>query len=342
MKSILRKIRKAIVPLALLVVRVIFRLMLGDESFAQYVKKRVSPPIDVSPINVPFAPPPNIIPDKLIGDFTLNREIPVLYFYLDSRVLDNQAVVRNTRKKYKETFKQLDERSFSYYGNDMQAFYDVMINYPFRDKTVLVWGLAGCNCEAMAVWNNAEKVYVVDYNKPICDHEKIEVLSHDELESKQIRTDFAFSYSSFEHDGLGRYGDPINPFGDIKAMSDAHRFLKQDGVLFLGVPLGKDCLCWNAHRIYGKHRLPLLLKGWQCLDVFDVNVIYTKNYPFDLPLGTHIQNLLALRKTDKDFPDNDILNVNTDEEKTTDRGKTCRLDVLKRINEIILNTKKYT
>ena len=27
--------------------------------------------------------------------------------------------------------------------------------------------------------------------------------------------DFAFSYSSYEHDGLGRYGDPINPVGDL-------------------------------------------------------------------------------------------------------------------------------
>lgn len=29
--------------------------------------------------------------------------------------------------------------------------------------------------------------------------------------------DFAFSFSSWEHDGLGRYGDPLNPWGDVKA-----------------------------------------------------------------------------------------------------------------------------
>jgi hypothetical protein len=38
--------------------------------------------------------------------------------------------------------------------------------------------------------------------------------------------------------------------------------------LFLSIPIGKDTLVWNAHRIYGKIRLPLLLKGWKLLDSF--------------------------------------------------------------------------
>lgn len=28
--------------------------------------------------------------------------------------------------------------------------------------------------------------------------------------------DFAFSYSSLEHNGLGRYGDPLNPNADLQ------------------------------------------------------------------------------------------------------------------------------
>lgn len=38
--------------------------------------------------------------------------------------------------------------------------------------------------------------------------------------------DFAFVYSSWEHDGLGRYGDPIDPWGDIKAMQRASCYVK--------------------------------------------------------------------------------------------------------------------
>ena len=48
----------------------------------------------------------------------------------------------------------------------------------------------------------------------------------------------ALSLSSFDHDGLGRYGDPINPSGDIEAMETTKRVLREDGILFLTVPIG--------------------------------------------------------------------------------------------------------
>jgi len=34
--------------------------------------------------------------------------------------------------------------------------------------------------------------------------------------------------------------------------------LKDDGYLFLGIPVGKDELWWNVHRVYGERRLKLL------------------------------------------------------------------------------------
>lgn len=30
--------------------------------------------------------------------------------------------------------------------------------------------------------------------------------------------DAIVSFSGLEHDGLGRYGDPLNPYGDLSAM----------------------------------------------------------------------------------------------------------------------------
>jgi len=32
--------------------------------------------------------------------------------------------------------------------------------------------------------------------------------------------------------------------------------------MFLGVPNGKDYLVFNAHRVYGPIRFPMLIKGW--------------------------------------------------------------------------------
>ena len=44
---------------------------------------------------------------------------------------------------------------------------------------------------------------------------------------------------SFDHDGLGRYGDPINPDGDLVAMDMVRNVLEEGGRLFLTVPVGE-------------------------------------------------------------------------------------------------------
>ena len=53
-----------------------------------------------------------------------------------------------------------------------------------------------------------------------------------------------------EHVGLGRYGDPINPDGDLKAISELKRTLANGGSLLFVVPVGKPKIEFNAHRIY--------------------------------------------------------------------------------------------
>jgi SAM-dependent methyltransferase len=285
-----------------------------------------------SPVNSPFPPPPNIIPENMFHEYTLKGKINVLYSFADSRALNNERQ-HNTEKKYNSVFYQLQNRTFHYYGKEGEALLQALNNYPVDGKDIIIWGLAGCNCEAIAVWKGAGRVYVVDYNKPICDNEKIEVINHEEIILKDIKADFAVSYSSFEHDGLGRYGDPLSPDGDFRAMREAHKFLKEDGILFLGVPLGEDCIVWNAHRIYGKNRLPLLLNGWQLLDVFDINDKDSPEYPFDLPFGRYIQNVMVLKKIKDDFPDNEYLLM--DNIKLGERNK-----LYKKINKIIYDFKK--
>ena len=74
-----------------------------------------------------------------------------------------------------------------------------------------------------------------------------------EYDQNPMLFDAAFSISSFEHDGLGRYGCLINPWGDIQAMQKTKKMLKPGALLFIAVPIGKDRVYWNAHRIYGKH-----------------------------------------------------------------------------------------
>jgi SAM-dependent methyltransferase len=55
---------------------------------------------------------------------------------------------------------------------------------------------------------------------------------------------------TIEHVGLGRYGDPIDPTGDLKAMAELNRVLAPGGNLLFVVPIGQAKLMFNAHRIY--------------------------------------------------------------------------------------------
>lgn len=54
-----------------------------------------------------------------------------------------------------------------------------------------------------------------------------------------------------EHIGLGRYGDTIDPEGDIKAINELKRVIKVNGYLYFVVPISDvPKICFNAHRIY--------------------------------------------------------------------------------------------
>jgi SAM-dependent methyltransferase len=53
-----------------------------------------------------------------------------------------------------------------------------------------------------------------------------------------------------EHVGLGRYGDPIDPRGDLKAMRELSRVLAPGGSLLFVVPVGRPRVNFNAHRVY--------------------------------------------------------------------------------------------
>lgn len=54
-----------------------------------------------------------------------------------------------------------------------------------------------------------------------------------------------------EHIGLGRYGDPLDPEGDVKAMRELQRIVAVNGSLLFVVPVGRPQIRFNAHRIYG-------------------------------------------------------------------------------------------
>jgi hypothetical protein len=70
-----------------------------------------------------------------------------------------------------------------------------------------------------------------------------------------------------EHVGLGRYGDPFDYDGDIKAVTELIRVLAPNGHLLLVVPIGgKARIQFNAHRIYTHDQILAMVKGLELIE----------------------------------------------------------------------------
>lgn len=66
-----------------------------------------------------------------------------------------------------------------------------------------------------------------------------------------------------EHIGLGRYGDPIDTEGDIKAINEIKRVMRREGDLLFVVPVGKPRIIFNAHRIYSFDQIIEYFSGFK-------------------------------------------------------------------------------
>jgi hypothetical protein len=85
-------------------------------------------------------PPPNVIPEGMSADFTLNGEITVLYWYFDER--DTGFGPRhNIAENYEKIFQNLNAGRFNYYLLEGKAFFDALKKFPLHGK-IIVWGLA--------------------------------------------------------------------------------------------------------------------------------------------------------------------------------------------------------
>jgi hypothetical protein len=90
-----------------------------------------------------------------------------------------------------------------------------------------------------------------------------------------------------EHIGLGRYGEPIDINGDIKAMKELERVVKIGGNLLFVVPIGNPRIEFNAHRIYAydtiiKNFGGLVLKEFSMIPDDFENTGYITNPPMEM------------------------------------------------------------
>lgn len=107
-------------------------------------------------------------------------------------------------------------------------------------------------------------ITVTDHNPIMIEHDRVRYAPP--RTAYERRYDLVVSYSSVEHFGLGRYGDPLNADADLEWMQTIKRCIAPVGRLILAVPQGPEDKaedCW--HRIYGPGRLSKLLEGWNVI-----------------------------------------------------------------------------
>lgn len=166
---------------------------------------------------------------------------------------------------------------FSNYGQDagQEVFRHLRdhMSDVIQGGNILVIGSQTPWIEAMLIELGVGKVTTVDYAPIDNHHPLIETLTPEELSDKflnppSVQFDGIVTYSSVEHSGLGRYGDALNPWGDLISMAKAWCLTKPGGKLLLGVPTGFDAVFFNSHRLYGAIQFSHLFANWK--------VVYTE------------------------------------------------------------------
>ena len=80
--------------------------------------------------------------------------------------------------------------------------------------------------------------------------------------------DSVSSLHVIEHFGLGRYGDPIDYFGYLKAIDNISKILVSGGTFYFSVPIGPQRIEFNAHRVFSVEHLLQILSKKFIIDTF--------------------------------------------------------------------------
>ena len=238
-----------------------------------------------------YRPPLAKPPDNLMNEFTQNGEMPITkYWYFN----DVYSDANKKEDKIKEIISKSEVDSYRLKGPNRAANYygdwynhQLMPKYSnyLKGKTLTVIGTIKPWLEAIALDAGASKVITLDYTRKEYEQKDIldwlhvvdyldYLIKNDKLEE----FDNAATFSSLEHSGLGRYGDPLDPNGDIKAVKQVHCMIKPGGLFFLGLPTSADnssYIEFNAHRIYGNKRLNKLFVGWDLVEQTDRSQVHS-------------------------------------------------------------------
>lgn len=188
---------------------------------------------------------------------------------------NNRKLKRADRKKYKkdmklysklnerEAFRVQPDRSFPIYdewrmdaGNIGSYFWqDYWCAKRLSDRNVLEHYDIGSRIDGFISHISLLKIktVLIDIRPMHSNIPYISFVQEDATELKGIPSESINSISalcSLEHFGLGRYGDDVAPEAFFTAVKSIQRVVKKGGRIYISVPVGEECVRFNAHRVF--------------------------------------------------------------------------------------------
>lgn len=96
-------------------------------------------------------------------------------------------------------------------------------------------------------------VTIIDIRSLESDIPGLSFIRDNATELSRVQSDSVESLSSLhaaEHFGLGRYSDPVDPTACFEFMNALQRVLAPGGQLYFSVPVGRERVEFNAHRVF--------------------------------------------------------------------------------------------
>ena len=224
-------------------------------------------------------PPPKKPPCSMLADFNIDGRLR--YWWHAERALEDSApqMPSDIRGHSIWTFDMvetmIEAARHRYLKGNYNLRYtslilDAISRMGVEGQRVLVVGSTNPWLEACFLAAGAESVTTLEYREIECRHPQIHTTTFEKMQHAFSRGeilpfDAVGSISSVEHSGLGRYGDPLNPWGDLMAMARIWCITRPTAAFLLAVPFEEegDQLVFNAHRIYGPERYSHLTANWR-------------------------------------------------------------------------------
>jgi SAM-dependent methyltransferase len=159
-----------------------------------------------------------------------------------------------------ERFAAAGKMSGHYFHQDLLVARKVFENNPLRHIDI------GSRIDGfVAHLATFRKVEIIDIRDQESNVKNISFRKADLMKLPDELIDSCDSISSLhviEHMGLGRYGDPVDYQGHLKAIKNITRILKKGGTFYFSTPIGRQRIEFNAHRVFSINYL---------LDIFRPN-----------------------------------------------------------------------